>query len=177
MKRLLRIGIVSLAAAVMLPAAFHFMRAQGEVPSDSEANHALVDPSGTFVAHTLLGTYFTQGCPETIYPGPAHNWHGFDNPTTFRCWRPCTLEVEETVNVGNMTVASNYWALGGRVDGSGLPNWSWTGTVPSDESWVQGAFNQSIPLTPGSHTVQSFIMSTDGVQLGVYHVNYRIYEP
>jgi len=91
MKRLVRMGFVSLAAAVVLFAAFHHMRAQGErSPSAVNAPQASSQSAPEFVtktsvARTLLATYINQryaGVSEASYGNVA-----IDGLTTIKC--PC----------------------------------------------------------------------------------------
>jgi hypothetical protein len=184
MKSLVRIGIVSLAAAVVLFAAFHHMRAQGErspnavngPQASSESTPEFV--TKTSVAHTLLTTYITQnlGFPPTAETGGSYL--AIDGLTTFKCpWPGCTLEIEQSVEVGGVSYADNPWSLSVVVDGSVLGYSPEIGLVPSDGSYVTGNVNQSAPLTPGKHTVQSLVLSNDGLNLGSSHINYRVYVP
>jgi len=183
MKRLVSAVILSLVAAVVLFAAFHYMRAQGETSNDmfsapqASSTSKTDDSSSKPVPHTLLTTYFTQGdrggAAETAYEALP-----VDNPTTFKCrWPGCTLEIEQSMQV-NGSSADNEWALLIYVDGSPSFSYSpWVGEVPSDGSYVLATSNQSIPVTPGKHTVQSYVGSKYGLALWNYHINYRVYAP
>jgi hypothetical protein len=100
-----------------------------------------------------------------------------DNLTTFKCLLPCTLEIEQTVQVGAVSYAANWWAPVVNVDGSPLAYSPFVGQVPTDDSYVLATVNQSISLKPGTHTVQSFVYSYYGLYLEDYHINYRVYTP
>jgi len=185
MKRLVRIGIVSLGAAVVLLAAFHYMRAQGELSSNAVSApqpHSAIfvtnGPSSKPVSHDLQTTYFTQGLnvgiPETAYDSVA-----VDNPTTFKCCYPkgCTLEIEQSMQVGGVSYVSNLWAPIVKLDGGYLAYSPWVGETPTDGFYVLATSNQSIQVTPGTHTVQSFVISIYGLNLYNFHINYRVYVP
>ncbi|MGO8733099.1 MAG: hypothetical protein ACLQVM_09925 [Terriglobia bacterium] len=189
MKRLLRIGIVSLGAAVVLFAAFHYMRAQGETSSSVvEAPEALsadkrADSPTQAVPHTLLTTYFTQAgtmtTPLTMAEG-AEDYLAVDNPTTFKCQFPkgCTLEIEQSMQVGEgPNVNANYWAPLVYVDGTMLSYTPWVGEVPPLTNYVLATSNQSTAVTPGKHTVQSYVWSDSGLTVRFYHITYRVYVP
>ena len=184
MKRLVRIGIVSMAAAVVLFAAFHYMRAQGEGPSSVvKAPHALsapltVGPPSKPVSHDLQTTYFTQGLCVDI-PETAGEFVAVDNPTTFKCWFPkgCTLEIEQSMQVGGVTHVSNAWGPVVQLDGVYLQYSPLVGETPTDGYYVLGTSNQSILVTRGTHTVQSFVSSWYGLHVYNYHINYRVYVP
>ena len=184
MKRLLRSGIVSLAAAIVLFVAFHYMRAQGEkspnlsgltpVPQSETA-----DPK---VAHdTLVATYITQGYSGATNTGysPLTLLTAVDCVTTIKCpWPGCTLEVEASIQVGGVTYTSNEWGTLPQIDGAFAP-WPgpWLGETLTDGGWSLATLNWSGPLTPGTHTVQSFAGSYYGMGIYSYHINYRVYVP
>jgi hypothetical protein len=186
MKRLLRIGIVSLAAAVVLFATSQHMRAQGRWPSNgapkaSSASHT-IDTSSKPVGHTLLTTYFTQANYEITAPyepGLAFD-NALDSPTTIKCpfHEGCTLEIEQSVDAGGVTSSDNWWGPFVELDGAIIYAYFVpVGETPTDESFVLVTSNQSTPLTCGKHTVQSFVYSFDGLYIWAYHINYRVYVP
>lgn len=183
MKRLLRIGIVSLAAAGVLFAAFHFTRAQGQAswhaknfspaPKVSQS-----DQSSKPVRHDLLKTFFTQGYYDGGGPSlPAHTDTALDSPNTFYCWLPCTLEVDAKVEVWNGKAAYNWLWLDVIVDGEDLGKGVPVAEAPEDGGVVVGPFDWTVSLKPGTHTVQSFVGPDAEVSLVGWHNNYRIYAP
>jgi len=176
MKRLLSIGIVSLAAAMVLFVAFHHTRAQGESSAAWGPTHLSAtqksDPLPKNLNHELFRTYFVH-VPGTTEPaGPS----ALDSGTTFKCWLPCTLEVEQNVQVGNNTKTGNTWGLGVMLDGS-LVATPFVGEAPTDTSYVIGTYVYTTSLDPGTHTVQSWIDTDDGLVLGFNNLTYRIYVP
>lgn len=184
MKRLLRIGIVSLAAAVVLFAASQHIRAQGKWPSNEAPKASSASPtndtSSKPVGHTLLTTYFTQAYvfPHITYE-TGDEYLAVDDPTTIKCpfFRGCTLEIEQSVDVGGVTSSGNWWGPFVQVDGSYTDYSPPVGETPTDGSYVLVTSNQSTPLTPGKHTVQSFVYSYFGLYICSYHINYRVYIP
>jgi hypothetical protein len=174
MKRLLRIGIASLAAAVVLFAASHYVRAQGTWPSNgaSQTN----DPSRHYT--TLLKTYSTQAY---VYPYIKYETGGehlaLDGVTTFECpvLDGCTLEIEVSVDVGDVDSPDNWWGPFVQVDGSWLSYSPPVGETPTDKSYVLVTSNLSTPVTFGKHKVQSFVYSYDGLYVCSYHINYRVF--
>jgi hypothetical protein len=185
MKRLLRRGIVSLAAAIVIFAAFHYMRAQGESSTSVfKAAQAAVasitnDLSSRPVSHTLLTTYFNQLSTSSATPITAASFDNpIDNPTTFRCpWPGCTLEIEQSVQMCYGSDTGNRWALLAKMDGIWLDYSPYVGEVPSDTDCVLATSNQTTAVTPGRHTVQSFVYADDAADLGSWHINYRVYVP
>ena len=182
MKRLVRIGFVSLAAAVVLFAAFHRMRAQGErSPNAVNAPQASSQSTPEFVtktsvARTLLATYINQGYSGTTEP--SYEGVAIDGLTTIKCpWPGCTLEIEQNVQIGNVNYADNTWYLYVDVDGSQFLAGEAIGQTPLDSDYATGTLIQSGTLTPGTHTVQSFVLSVKGLYLSNYHIDYRVYRP
>jgi hypothetical protein len=185
MKRLVSIVIVSLVAAVVLFAAFHHMRAQGETSTSvfKSAQAAVAsktdDHSSKPVSHTLLTTYFTQLTTGTSTPiTPASEDNPIDNPTTFKCpWPGCTLEIEQSVQMCAGSASGNGWAPLAQVDGNWLSYSPYVGEVPADGKCVLTTSNQTTAVTPGKHTVQSFVWADDAASLANWHINYRVYIP
>lgn len=185
MKRLVTIVIVSLVAAVVLFAAFHYMRAQGgsstSVLKGAQAAVASKtdDHSSRPVSHSLLATYFTQLSTSSSTPITAGSENNpIDDVTTFKCpWRGCTLEIEQSVQMCNGSVSSNRWATLVQVDGTWAGYSPYVGEVPADGDCVLATTNQTTPVTPGKHTVQSFVYADDAAELANWHINYRVYIP
>jgi hypothetical protein len=179
MKRLLKIGIPSLAAAVVLFAAFHYIRAQGEGPGTvAKTPEALVTPAVIglpAVAHVLYWTYMTNATPLSGTSESA-GLFAIDSPLEFTCHLPCTLEIEQSAQLGYVDYTSNEVDLGALLDGS-LTLFPIVGETATDYSYTSFNYTQSFSLKPGTHTVQSYGESSDGVYLGFYHMNYRVYVP
>jgi hypothetical protein len=104
-----------------------------------------------------------------------------DSPTTIKCpfFPPggCTLEIEQSVAVGGVDSTGNWWGPFVKVDGSFTSYSPPVGETPTDYSFVLATSNQSTTLTPGKHTVQSFVYSYDGLHVDSYHITYRVYAP
>lgn len=89
----------------------------------------------------------------------------------------CTLGAEQNVQVRG--AAAGRWAICTQVDGFFLaePLCPFLGSVPADGSFVAGSFAQSARgLTPGLHTVQTFLYTDGGADLSIYNIAYRIYK-
>jgi hypothetical protein len=107
------------------------------------------------------------------------DWYPYplDNPTTITCpsgGRGCMLEIEQTAEVGTWYSGWDVWSLGVLLDDNWLysPDEGWT---PYGISGV-GTYDQSVPIEPGKHCVQSFVGDYYGYYyLFSYHVNYRVY--
>jgi len=187
MKRLVMIGIASLAAAVVLFAAFHYIRAQGQGtwPSHEALKASSVPKTNDLssskpVYHNLLKTFFTQ---DYVFPyikyETGYEHLALDDVTTFQCpsLLGCTLEIEVSVDVGDVSHADNWWGPFVQVDGVYTGYNPPVGETPTDESYVLVTSSQSTPVTFGKHTVQSFVFSYYGLYVCSYHINYRVYAP
>jgi hypothetical protein len=186
MKRLLRIGIVSLAAVVVLFTAFHFIRAQGKAPA-FQAGSKTLPPAPKFVmpltapkdpvGHFLISNIFTQDFPEVeIYGGEAGYVQLEPQPVYFRCTLPCTLEINQNVNVGLGEDPDNWLYLSYVLDDQ-WSGWTAVDSVLEDGAWVEGTWDQTVSLRPGRHWIVSFVDTDDPAGLYYYHNNYRIYYP
>jgi hypothetical protein len=183
MNRIVKIGILSLAAAVVLFAGYHRLRAQekksANVKAPSEQQHFTTsETSGGPVGHFLIESFFTQGFAVGI-PETGGEDLAVDTPTTIKCpsHEGCTLEIEQSVQVGLGSASENLWGSAVQLDGSYLAYSPYVGEVPTDGSYVLATGSQTIPLTYGPHTVQSFVFSYFGLTLEDYHINYRLYIP
>jgi hypothetical protein len=177
-------GLVCLAAAVLLFVAFHRMRAQGDRPShvipaaQALSLHQNHGNHGRFGPHeNLLATYFAEG---DLYPAGVETAGQFlplDDPTTFVCpaREGCTLEIDQSVQVGGQETAGNTWGPVVYVDGLPTSYSPMVGEVPTDLSYALVTSNQTTAVTQGTHTVQSLAWSTYGMGLGTYNIVYRVF--
>jgi hypothetical protein len=184
MKQFIRMGLVTLTAAVVLFAAFHRLRAQGERPGHviRAAGAVSLHTPGDWHSHrgphaTLLATYFAEG---DLYPTGVESAGQFlplDEPTTLECpaYQGCTVEADQSVQVGGQEATGNTWGPVVYVDGIATSYAPTVGEVPSDSSFALVTSNQSILVTQGTHTVQSLAWSTLGMNLGTYSIVYRVF--
>ncbi|MGO8733060.1 MAG: hypothetical protein ACLQVM_09725 [Terriglobia bacterium] len=89
---------------------------------------------------------------------------------------PCTLEVEQSTQLGGLDYTANVVGLNAMLDGSLSPLWN-VGETATDYIYGTFTFTQSFPLAPGTHTVESVGVSLYGVYLRAYHANYRVHTP
>jgi hypothetical protein len=107
------------------------------------------------------------------------DWYPYplDNQTTITCpWdaRGCVLEIEQTAEVGTEAYSGDEWSLEVLLDGGWL--YSPIEGYMTFYSYGVGTYDQSVPIGPGKHCVQSFVAVEDGeYYLLSYHVNYRVY--
>lgn len=99
----------------------------------------------------------------------------------FTCPGPgtCTASAEQNVQVTGST-SGNRWAICTAVDGVFMsePLCPYQGIVPSDGTFVAGSFVQNQDLvTPGHHTLQTFLYTDLGGSLSIYNMTYRLYKP
>jgi hypothetical protein len=103
-----------------------------------------------------------------------------DSLVTFKCPSPsCTASAEQSVQIGG-SVSGNRFAICTYVDGAEMtqPYCPYLGYVSSDGSFVSGSFTQSASgITPGNHTLQTFLYTDDGGDLGIFNITYRLYTP
>jgi hypothetical protein len=180
-------GIVSLAAAVVLFAAFCHLRAQEEKRPSTATSlaSAQVEPQTSELAvagvpHRLLATYVNHGNLDgELQSGTV--FLPLDSLTSIKCPNPtgCTLEVEQNVEVGGVTYADNGWVAFPLLDG-GVPGASYifsAGNTLTDGNNSVGTCDSTFSMTYGTHTVRTLVASTYGVRVYAYNINYRVYAP
>jgi hypothetical protein len=183
MKRLLRIGIVSLAAGVVLFAAFHYIRAQGKgysglTPPPAPVLPKVLPPDPRRALHVLLASYITQDYPWIELDAGDYYWSFLESaPTFFTCLTPCTLEINQNVSVLGGSASSNELWFAYILDGNF--SWWWPVTpVPSDGSAVEGTVGLNVSLTPGKHCIWSLVSTwPNNSWVAYYHNDYRVYVP
>jgi hypothetical protein len=89
----------------------------------------------------------------------------------------CVIRAEQNVQVRG-TVAGNKWAICTQVDGNFMaqPSCPFQGVIPSDGTFVAGSFAQNkTGVTPGTHTVQTFLFTDAGADRSIYEIQYQVY--
>lgn len=180
MKRLLRIGMVFLGAAVLLFAASRIIRAQGKWPGSSGPKASVAPQTTTDPRPMILfSTYVTQA--YYAFEGPYETGDEtvpVDSPTTIKCPDPrgCTLEIEPSIDVGGVDSEGNWWGPFISVDGGPfLPYAPPVGETPTDDSYILNTSKQSTTVTCGPHTVQTYVYSFYGLYIWSYYNTYRVY--
>ena len=130
----------------------------------------------TTVNKILRHSRFTsENAPAAIGAG----FQPLGPPITVNCPGPgsCLLEVDQHAQVRGST-ANNKWAICTRVDGVPMnnPACPFLGTVPSNNTYVGGAFAQTQSISAGDHAVQSYIYTDLGGTRGVYQFTHRVYK-
>jgi hypothetical protein len=183
MKRLVKVGILSLAAAIVLFAGYSRLRAEGGKSTTIHGGtsvHPSVKVNSDVVTlstiHNLLGTVITQGNSGAV--NPAGTYTTIDSPVTVNCPYEggCTLEVEQNVQVDS-TENENLYGTIFTVDGYYNGDAPYLGETNIDGALVTGTSVGSVALTHGTHTLQSSVLSYYGLTVDVYHISYRVYAP
>lgn len=175
MNRFLRIATLTVTAAMLLVITSPQLQAQSrwrnQAPKVSSGQNSQQN-----VHPTLYKSYFTQGDYVFLTEGADENLP-LDDPTTVVCpsSRGCTLEIEQSVSVGGVDSVGNWCGPFAQVDGQWTPYGPPAGETPTDKSFILTGSIQTTTLTPGKHTVQSFIYSYFGLTVWSYHVTYRVY--
>ena len=55
------------------------------------------------------------------------------------------------------------------------PNCPFLGVIPSDGTYVAGSFAQNTSVSPGTHTVQTFVYTDNGANRSIYEIQYQVY--
>jgi hypothetical protein len=177
MNRLLRIAILTFTAATVLVIASPQLQAQSKWPKHNPnvSSGQASQQSAESVPGALRKSYFTQGDYVNLYE-EADQMLALDDPTTVVCpsRRGCVLEIEQSLSVGGVDSTGNWCGPFVEVDGIGNPAPP-AGETPTDFSYIHTGSIWTTTLTPGKHTVQSFIYSYHGLYVWSYHNTYRVY--
>ena len=101
-------------------------------------------------------------------------------PKTINCTGTgtCTAGFEQNVQIKGST-ADNNWAICQQVDGAFIaePSCPFLGAVPNG-TFGSGSFaQQKTGLSIGTHTVQTFVYTDKGAEVGIFNIIVRIYKP
>jgi hypothetical protein len=118
-------------------------------------------PAGTFTAVDRLGT--------VQCPGTSGN---------------CTIAANMWVQTGLSSTSPNNYAVclfvdGNSVDSSDTSNGChYTEDTPSTGSFIEGSgLNQLSGVSPGLHTVQTFLYTNNGTPVYNFNISYQVYKP
>jgi hypothetical protein len=130
--------------------------------------------------HTLYQTFAKYNDTVTV---KSSGYRQLDDATTVTCPGPssCLIEFDQFVEVGG-SGSENPWAIWSAVDGSLVsePNGPWQGFVNfgGNYYWKSASgFQFEGSVSPGEHTVQTFVYSQEGVTVGIWALKYEVYEP
>ena len=168
----------ALVVVVSMFGAYRHVRAQS-----AARPYGIVIPTGNpsppaaLTSHTLITTYLDQGAPDTSL---GSGFTAIDGPVTINCSNAagCTVEVINTAEVGGNSASSNQWAICNQLDGSYTGICTYQATLPTNATYLTGTFNNTMSLSAGTHTVQSFAFtSSGGATLAQYSNAYHLYRP
>ena len=105
-----------------------------------------------------------------------------DSPITISCSAKsggsCTFSAEQWVQVAG-TTADNRILMCTYLDGFlAFGTCVFSGLVPTGSFFAAFSYVQTLKgVSPGSHTVQTFVNTDNGGTLGSYTITYRVYQP
>jgi hypothetical protein len=126
------------------------------------------------VKHVLKGTYIDGGAISVAFETPGG---GLDTPAAITCpgTKSCTLEAEQVVFVGG---SNNQYGICLYVDGKVISaGCLYSGRGAADGSFAMTTITQATTLTPGPHTVQTFLATDVIMDARYYSATYRVYQP
>lgn len=184
-KRITKLGL--LAMLVALIGVGRYVSAQddaaGKAPSAGavSASAALAAPLVAAVNHSLQRTYISSGTDNgASFPG-SFVFTAVDSPQSVSCpgtSGTCTIQADHWVEMQGSTT-SNEAAVCLAVDGVFDSNCGFLeDKIPPDLSWLQVTSSHAMSgVHLGTHTVQTFAGSTNGMNVAYFNINYRVYRP
>jgi hypothetical protein len=132
-------------------------------------------------AHTLYATFAKYNNTPTFAGGGTQP---LDDATTVTCpvgGGSCLIEFDQYVQIGS-SATNNRWAICSKLDGVfvSTPNCPYQGYTNFGGNYFYkvGSFVQFAgSVSPGTHTVRTFIDSDDGLTVGIWSLTYRVYQP
>ena len=148
--------------------------------SQTRAVHNVPATPAAFAKETLEATYIEHGDSSTA---EAAGFFPIDPSHSIKCGakagKTCTIEINASVEGGDTTTASNQVALPWEIDGTfvglGGPYIGETAADGSFSEFTYSDFQQGV--TPGTHTVQVFGYSTNGLTLAYWSITYQVFQP
>ena len=156
----------------------------GKAPSSSRAlaaSPAPLAPAALAVNHALQRNYLSSGTLGGAFL-PAFTNSPVDSAQTVVCPGPgtgtCTSQADHWIELQGNSTANEAWGCL-VVDGNVDPNCGFLeDKIPPDASWLQVTSSHFMSgISIGTHTVQTFINSTGGVNAAYYNINYRVFKP
>lgn len=131
-------------------------------------------------AHTLYATYAKYNNTTTIVGG---GWQRVDDATTATCpvgGGSCLIEFDQYVQIGS-SATDDVWAICSQVDGVfvSTPGCTIQGYthIAGEYFYKVGSFVQFAGgVSPGTHTLQTFVYSPAGLTKADWSLIYRVYQ-
>jgi hypothetical protein len=131
--------------------------------------------------HTLYATYAKYNDTITL---KAAGYAQLDDATTVTCpvgGGSCLIEFDQFVEIGS-SATDNRWAICSQLDGVfvSAPNCPYQGYADFGGNYfykVGSSFQFAGSVSPGTHTVQTFVNSDYGLAVGGWSLKYQVYQP
>ncbi len=132
-------------------------------------------------SHTLYATVVHYNNTPTLKTG---GFQPLDDATTVTCpdgGGSCLIEFDQYLQIGDNTT-NNRWAICSKLDGVfvSTPNCPYQGYthLAGEYFYKVGSFVQFAgSVSPGTHTVRTFVNSDDGLAAATWSIIYRVYQP
>ncbi len=176
--RSVRLAAITLAAAGLVvgggaTAAFASHASSHPASHAASANPHVARPNVAAATAEKAGTtYFVNGYLGTTV---SSGFAAVDGLTSIKCAKTCTIEVDQNVQVISSD-SSNRWAICTEIDGTYIGNCPYLGYAPT-AFYGTGTWLQSATLAKGTHKVQDFVYSDDGLDVDTYSFAYRVFTP
>jgi hypothetical protein len=181
MSRFIKFGLIAAVAFVMFGAHSYVLAQQGsETGKRPDSASALApQPEVAGINHVLERTYINSATPG-FFNSVAAGMQPIDALTSIVCpgtTGTCTIEVDQNIQL-YATSSSDVVSLCFVVDGSSPECPSLVDPTPAPGTFIDVTFQQKISgVSHGSHTVQSAIETSNGIDVGYYTFTYRVYKP
>jgi hypothetical protein len=182
------VGLTTMALVLLGTYPHVFAQAESEEPNPpASASVSLSATAATLATNQVLQrNYLVHGTQSGTF-FPAGTFKGVDSPRKVECpgtSGKCTIAANMWVQTGLSSTSPNNYAVclfvdGVNVDSSNSSNGChFTEDTPSTGSFVEGSeLNQLSGVSPGLHTVQTFLFSNNGTPVYNFNISYQVYKP
>jgi hypothetical protein len=182
MRRFIKVGLVATVVFLVF-ATYHHVSAQQRVATAKtpEPVPALTaEPDAAATNHVLQRTYVNSATPAS-FGSVAAGTQPIDALTTITCpgaSGTCTIEFDQSIQLLATSSSPDLFGFCADLDGSAPACPALVDPLPAPGTYTNVTFPQRISgVSHGTHTVQSSIITDNGIDVGYYTFTYRVYKP
>jgi hypothetical protein len=181
MSRFMKVGLVATVVFLVF-ATYHRASAQQRAATAKrpESVPALTAEPDVATNHVLQRTYVNSDTPSVFASVPPGG-QPIDALTTISCpgtTGTCTIEFDQSIQLYTTSNSIDSVSFCAELDGSGPDCPTLAYPLPAPGTYTTVTFPQRISgVSHGTHTVQSAIVTGNGIDVGYYTFTYRVYKP
>jgi hypothetical protein len=182
MTRFIKAGSLAIVVLVVFATCHHASAQQRAATAKTpEPVPALTpEPDAAATNHVLQRTYVNSAAPSFFTSVPAGT-QPIDALTTITCpgtTGTCTIEFDQSIQLYATSSSTDLFNFCAELDGSAPACPALVYPLPAPGTYLTVTFPQRISgVSHGTHTVQSAIITGNGIDVGYYTFTYHVYKP